>query len=170
MPRASLPRPLGRLALALAVCLPAACQPNRTPPAHAPGPSDEVNIGYSTQDRRDVTGSVASATGEEMLVDQRSGRVEEMLIGRFPGVDVTRLANGDYTIRIRGSRSLLGSNEPLVVIDGVPSALSPGNALAALTPQNVARIDVLKDAGATAAYGSRGANGVILVTTRRGRD
>lgn len=149
-----------------AVSLAAGCA-GALPPPPAPPPGEEIQIGYGTQARRDITGSVASVTADQVK-DMRVGRVEELLEGRAAGLQVTRGPRGDLSLRIRGNRSLLGSNEPLVVIDGIPiSAASVGVALTGLAPGNVARIDILKDAGSTAAYGSRGANGVILITTRR---
>jgi len=104
--------------------------------------------------------------------DARVTRVEEMLRG-VPGVDVTRLPDGNYRLRIRGQRSIRGNptdDNPLVVIDGIsiPNE-SMGSMLADLSPGDVARIEVLKDASAMSMYGSRGANGVIVITTRRGR-
>ena len=104
--------------------------------------------------------------------DVRVTRVEEMLRG-VPGVDVTRLPDGNYRLRIRGQRSIRGNptdDNPLVVIDGIsiPNE-SIGSMLADLSPGDVARIDVLKDASAMSMYGSRGANGVIVITTKRGR-
>jgi TonB-dependent SusC/RagA subfamily outer membrane receptor len=102
--------------------------------------------------------------------DARVTRVEEMLRG-VAGLEVTRLSNGGYQIRIRGQRSIRGNpadDDPLIVIDGVPASTGPA-ALADLAPQDIARIDVLKDAGATSQYGSRGANGVIVITTKRAR-
>jgi TonB-dependent starch-binding outer membrane protein SusC len=133
-----------------------------------PAPEDEVSVGYGTQSRRNVTGSVSSFVPTE--ADTRGARVEEMLQGRVPGLEVRRLADGNYTLRIRGRQSFRGrvtDAEPLLVIDGLPVAGgSLGNALAGLAPQDIARIDVLKDASA-AIYGSRGANGVVLITTKR---
>ena len=104
--------------------------------------------------------------------DPRVTRVEEMLRG-VPGVEVTRLPDGNYRLRIRGQRSIRGNptdDNPLVVIDGIsiPNE-SIGSMLADLSPGDVARIDVLKDASAMSMYGSRGANGVIVITTKRGR-
>lgn len=128
-------------------------------------PAESVRVGYGEVDRRDLTGSVSSLDADE-LEGVRVSRVEELIRDRVPGVEVLQLPNGDYSFRIRGTRSLMGSNEPLVVIDGMP--INPrvmSAALANIAPANVVRIDVLKDAGSTAAYGSRGANGVILITT-----
>lgn len=127
---------------------------------------DQVRIGYDRLPAEDVTGSVSSLSGEE-LQSMRVSQVAELIRDRMPGVQVSRRANGDYSFRIRGTRSLIGNNEPLLVIDGIPvSARTMSAALAGLAPTQVTRIDVLKDAGSTAAYGSRGANGVILITTR----
>jgi TonB-dependent SusC/RagA subfamily outer membrane receptor len=104
--------------------------------------------------------------------DARIARIEYMLQGRIPGLDVIAARQGGFTLRIRGFRSLrqsAGDDEPLLVIDNitVPSG-SLGTALAGIAPRDVARIDVLKDAGSAAVYGSRGANGVIIITTKRG--
>jgi TonB-dependent SusC/RagA subfamily outer membrane receptor len=104
--------------------------------------------------------------------DARVARVEELLRG-VPGLDVTRMPDGGYQLRIRGRRSIRGNpgdDDPLVVIDGIPiSREAVGSTLAGLAPGDVARIEVLKDAGATGFYGSRGANGVIVITTKRAR-
>jgi TonB-dependent SusC/RagA subfamily outer membrane receptor len=142
-----------------------ACRSSSTYVAPYPSPDqEEVSVGYGTTERRDMTGSVASASREEMGAKGQS-RVEEMMIGRFPGVDVYSVAGG-YQIRIRGNRSIVGNNSPLVVVDGV--VLNDGVvALSMLNPGDVGRIDVLKDAASTSVYGSRGANGVIVVTMRR---
>jgi TonB-dependent SusC/RagA subfamily outer membrane receptor len=114
------------------------------------------------------TGAVTTVVPTE--TDARVTRVEEMLRG-VAGLEVTRLSNGGYQIRIRGQRSIRGNptdDDPLIVIDGVPTSTGAA-ALADLSPQDVARIEVLKDAGATGIYGSRGANGVIVITTKRAR-
>ena len=138
------------------------------PVASAPSP-DRVQVGYGSLDAGAVTGSISSLT-QEQIGPMAAGRIEEVLRDNVPGLDVRRDRNGDYSIRIRGARSLIGGNEPLVVIDGMPaSGKNAMMALSLLSPQTVARIDVLKDAGSLAAFGSRGMNGVILVTTRRGR-
>jgi TonB-dependent SusC/RagA subfamily outer membrane receptor len=153
--------------LLLLLGLSAACQHAPSAVTLAPSPqSDEVAIGYGTQVRRDMTGSVSSAKGEALGRDTQT-RVEEMMIGRFAGVDIVNVG-GTYSVRIRGQRSILGNNDPLIVIDGVP--LTDGvNALSTLSPSDIGRIDVLKDAASTAIYGSRGANGVILITMQHGQ-
>jgi iron complex outermembrane receptor protein len=111
-----------------------------------------------------------STVTEADFATTRVGRIEEVLMARVPGLTVLRLADGEYSLRIRGHTSFGGNDEPLVVIDGMP--IRPGgasNALATLAPSDVARVEVLKDAGAAAAYGIQGGNGVVVITTRRGR-
>lgn len=127
---------------------------------------DSVDIGYVVQAKRDVTGAVASVNGD---VAQRTTptSVADMLDGRFAGVEVRALAGGGMSVRIRGSRSLKGDGEPLFVVDGVPQHGTTNGAIRDIDPRDVQSIEVLKDAGATAAYGARGANGVILITTKR---
>ena len=119
--------------------------------------------------KNNSTAAVTSIVPTE--ADARVTRVEDLLLGRVPGLQMVPLSNGNYTLRIRGTRSLHGNaaaDEPLLVIDGVPLFGSIGSALASIAPRDVARIEVLKDAAATGIYGSRGANGVIVITTRRG--
>ena len=141
------------------------CAPRRVAAAPAGG-GDSVAIGYGGQTRREVTGAVGSLSGRE-IDGQRVPRLEELL-SRIPGVHVSRAGGGDFSVRIRGSGSFYGSGEPLFVVDGVPVAAARGGAsvIASIPPGDVARIDVLKDAAA-AIYGSRGANGVILITTKK---
>lgn len=155
----SAPLLAGLAALAAAGCgghrLDAAPQPER------------VAVGYGTQDPRYITGAVASINAER-TDHPPVARVEEMFQGRLAGVQVMRTGNGGFSVRIRGGATLLGDGEPLYVIDGVPLHNPiPGHALSGINPADVARIDVLKDAGSAAIYGSKAANGVILITTRR---
>jgi len=127
---------------------------------------DEVIVvGYGTMKKSDITGSVASVSAEELEALPVT-RIDQALQGRSSGVVVQTTAaspNANVTIRIRGSNSISGNNDPLVVIDGFI-----GQDLSRINPNDVQSIEVLKDASATAIYGSRGANGVILVTTKRG--
>ncbi|MBO9586594.1 MAG: TonB-dependent receptor [Flavobacterium sp.] len=126
-----------------------------------------VVIGYGTQIKEAVTGSVASLGGKE-LNEVPAANITQALQGRLPGVEMTQTSSkpgAAMQIRIRGTRSLTGSNDPLVVLDGVPFAGSIGD----INPSDIKSVDILKDASATAIYGSRGANGVILVTTLRGK-
>lgn len=130
------------------------------------GIEEVVAIGYGTMKKSDITGSVASVSAEEI---QRVPitRVEDAIQGRLSGVAIRNNnaspGNADISIRIRGMNSIQGNNAPLVVVDGLI-----GESLSALYPSDIQSIEVLKDASATAVYGSRGANGVILVTTKQG--
>lgn len=95
--------------------------------------------------------------------------VEQLVEGRVAGVRVVRPSRGGISLRIWGPSTIVGDNEPLYVLDGVPLHISPGRGLDWLNPGDIARIEILKDVAATAAYGIRGANGVVLITTRRGQ-
>ena len=100
--------------------------------------------------------------------NQSYARIEDLIEARAPGVRVLRNQDGSIRLQIRGVSSPTGHNDPLIVIDGSPTTeLRPGSALAALNPSDVVSIDVLKDAASTAFYGMRGANGVIVITTRQ---
>jgi TonB-dependent SusC/RagA subfamily outer membrane receptor len=109
---------------------------------------------------------VQSATAEE-LSSVKTARVEAQLEGRFPGVHVVRTPAGGFLIRIRGVSTILGNKEPLYVLDGMAVEVDAQRGLDWLNPADIARIDVLKDAAETSMYGVRGANGVILITTKR---
>ena len=125
-----------------------------------------VVVGYGSQKRSDITGSVSSVDSEE-LSKAIFTDVDQLLQGRAAGVQVTSTSGepgAGSVIRIRGNNSISGDNGPLYVIDGIPIQGAPN-----FNPQEVENIEVLKDASATAIYGSRGANGVILVTTKRGK-
>lgn len=125
-----------------------------------------VVIGYGTQRKESVTGSVVSVKGD-VLREVPTANITQALQGRTAGVDITQTSSkpgSTMQIRIRGTRSLTGSNDPLIVLDGIPFAGSLGD----ISSSDIKSIDILKDASATAIYGSRGANGVILVTTNRG--
>lgn len=154
-----------RCAVACALLALAGCHSTPNGPAlPAPTPTG-VQVGYGTQDKRDVNTAVSSASGEKMR--KNSPRtVADMLVGRFPGVEVRPLPNGSATIRIRGSRSFRSGEEPLIVVDGIPQH-NGAQALMDMSPRDVESIEVLKDAAASSVYGSRGANGVILIATRK---
>ena len=155
-----------------------------------------VVVGYGVQRRRDLTGAIASVSGEQIANIPMPG-VDQLLQGRVAGVTVTQNSGqpgSSVSVRIRGVTSITGSNEPLYIIDGVPvsgdgrklstsgradatgfswsgggngqTAISP---LSVLNPNDIESIEVLKDASAQAIYGSRAANGVVLITTKRGR-
>lgn len=130
--------------------------------------SEEVRIGYGSQDRGDVTGAVVSVRAEDLGREVTS--FEDLFQG-MAGVTIRRLPNGGISLRIRGSSSLSSDAEPLYVLNGVPMQVAAGQALMGVNPREITRVDVLKDAGATAIYGSRGANGVVLIfTVRRDAD
>jgi len=144
--------------------------------------NDVVVVGYGTQKRSDLTGSVASVPKEALT--QQVSSFERLLQGSVPGVQITQTSGqpgSPVSVRIRGGNSITAGNEPLYVIDGFPIYNNNGdasagvasgpniNALSGLNPSDIESIDVLKDASATAIYGSRGANGVVVVTTKRGK-
>lgn len=127
-----------------------------------------VVVGYGTQKKSDVTGAVVNVTSEELMT-RPVANAYQALQGKAAGVDITSSERPGTvgTIRIRGTRSLTASSDPLYVVDGVP--LMSASAIETLNPRDIESIDILKDASATAIYGSRGANGVIIVTTKRGK-
>lgn len=135
---------------------------------NAIGLDEVVAIGYGTQKKSDVTGSMIRV-GEKELKARPVTNALEAIQGKAAGVDITSNERpGEIgSVRIRGSRSLTASNSPLYVIDGIPVMSSSG--IETMNPADIESIDVLKDASATAIYGSRGANGVILVTTKKGK-
>lgn len=93
--------------------------------------------------------------------------IERTLAAKVPGLYISHTADGSIAIRIRGNSSITGSNEPLYVIDGTPVNSGPGGSLSGINPKDIASIEVLKDAIATSFYGVRGANGVIVIKTKR---
>ncbi len=145
---------------------------------------DVVVVGYGTVRKRDLTGSVTSLDSRKLNPGIQVS-VDQMIQGRAAGVQVTQTSSepgGGVAIRIRGVASLSAGNDPLYVIDGLPidntlvtpgSAVtldrSPRNPLNSMNPGDIESIEILKDASATAIYGSRGANGVILITTKKGK-
>ncbi|MDR1675475.1 MAG: TonB-dependent receptor [Tannerella sp.] len=125
-----------------------------------------VVIGYGTVKKSDLTGSVASVSNKQFK-DQPVKRIEDILKGRAAGVEVTTLSGmpgAGAKVRIRGTTSINKGSDPLYIVDGIVSS----SGLDGLNPSDIQSIEALKDASATAIYGSRGANGVILVTTRKG--
>jgi TonB-dependent starch-binding outer membrane protein SusC len=128
-----------------------------------------VVVGYGTQKKSDITGSVVSVSSQQ-ITERPVTNVFQALQGKAAGVDITTsLRPGTLgSISIRGSRSLTASNSPLYVVDGIPILSNSG--IETLNEQDIESIEILKDASATAIYGSRGANGVVLVTTKRGND
>ena len=136
--------------------------------------SETVVIGYGTVKKSDATGSVAIVRPDDVDAGI-STSAQDLLVGASPGVVVTTSGgdpSGNANIRIRGGSSLSASNDPLIVIDGVPQSNQSNaggtNALTMLNPQNIESMTILKDASATAIYGSRASNGVIIITTKKG--
>ena len=149
-----------------------------------------VVVGYGTMKRSDVTGSVTSVKSEDLQTSV-STSIDQSLQGRAAGVQVTKTSGqpgGGVSVRIRGASSIGGTNEPLYVIDGIPvsgdarglamgfdwagggSGQTTANVLATLNPNDIESVEILKDASATAIYGSRAANGVVLISTRKGEE
>lgn len=125
-----------------------------------------VVVGYGTARKSDVTGSISNINAKT-LKEVPSQNFTQALQGRVAGVEINRTSSrpgSEQQIRIRGTRSLNASNDPLIVLDGIPF---PGN-ISDINPNDIKTIDILKDASSTAIYGSRGANGVILITTNKG--
>lgn len=125
-----------------------------------------VVIGYGSVKKRDLTGAVTSIKSADVLAAP-TNNVMEALQGKIPGMDITKTSGqvgGDVSILLRGSRSIYGSNEPLFIIDGIPGSYNQ------ISPSDIESVDVLKDASSTAIYGSAGANGVVIITTKRGKE
>lgn len=135
-----------------------------------------VVVGYGTMKRSDLTGAVTSV-GDEAISKSVSTSIDQVLQGRAAGVQVqanTGTPGGSSTIRIRGTNSLNATSQPIFVIDGVIIDSSSGdngdsNPLSEINPSDIVSMDILKDASATAIYGSRASNGVIMITTKRGK-
>ncbi|MXV14475.1 SusC/RagA family TonB-linked outer membrane protein [Hufsiella ginkgonis] len=130
--------------------------------------NEVVAVGYATVNRRDLTGSVSSVSAKQ-LKDIPINSTAEALAGRLAGVQVTGTEgtpNAEFQIRVRGGGSITQDNSPLYVVDGIQVQ----NALSVLSPQDIESIDVLKDASSTAIYGARGANGVVIITTKGGKE
>ena len=145
-----------------------------------------VVVGYGTQRKSDITGAVSSVEVDGTAA-QQNRTVDQLLQGRVAGVQVTQNAGAPgsgVSVRIRGASRLRGNNEPLYVVDGIiissagEDASNPGggnslqesqNGLNGINPRDIESMEVLKDASATAIYGSRGANGVVLITTKKGK-
>ncbi|MFN4145472.1 MAG: SusC/RagA family TonB-linked outer membrane protein [Runella sp.] len=129
--------------------------------------NEVVVIGYGEQSRRDVTGSVVSISAKQLENVPVAG-LDQALAGQLAGVQVqetTGAPGGTINVRVRGSGSIGAGNEPLYVVDGFPGVTN----LNAINPNDIQSIEVLKDASAAAIYGSRGANGVVIITTKQGR-
>jgi TonB-linked SusC/RagA family outer membrane protein len=156
---------------------------------------DVVVVGYGTQRKKDLTGSIAKVSGEQ-FIQPSTGSFDQMLQGKVAGVQISQTTGapgGNVNLLIRGVSSITGGNQPLYVIDGFAMGTGGGgsdmrnyggnsfssagmasntvnrvNPLASINPSDIESIEILKDASATAIYGSRGANGVVIITTKRG--
>jgi len=141
-----------------------------------------VVVGYGTQTKSNVTGAISKVSSEEITEMANPQSIEATLQGKASGVQIIQgsgLAGSSSVVRIRGTGSVSASGNPLYVIDGVPvtqdhfllgnSGGMNNNPLASLNPEDIASIEILKDAGSSGIYGSRGANGVVLITTKRGK-
>ena len=139
-----------------------------------------VVVGYGVQNKRDVTGSIAKVSAEELMSVPASS-FDAALQGRAAGVQVTQtsgLAGSGAAIRVRGIASITAGGDPLIVVDGIPIMQNAGdrigaaqdNPMSSINANDIESIDILKDASATAIYGSRGANGVIIITTKQGKE
>lgn len=129
--------------------------------------AETVVVGYGTQRKSQLTGAISSITSKQ-ITELPITNARQALQGRAAGVDVVQAGSrpgSGPTVRIRGRRSIQASNDPLYVVDGIPLA----GGIDDINPQDIQSMEVLKDASATAIYGSRGSNGVVLVTTKRGK-
>ncbi len=132
------------------------------------GLDEFVVIGYGAQRKSDITGSIASVDVSKIR-DVPAANISRALQGKIAGVEIQSTSTrpgGSTQIRIRGNRSLSASNDPLIVVDGIPF----GGSLNDISTDDIASLEVLKDASATVIYGSRGSNGVVLITTKRGSE
>lgn len=130
--------------------------------------NDVVIIGYGTQKKSDLTGSITSLKSDDINLGGTVSNTAEALQGKAAGVLVVQNSKApgeNSSVRIRGSNSISSSNEPLYVVDGFPTSNGTD-----INPNDIASIEILKDASATAIYGARGANGVVLITTKRGQN
>jgi len=138
--------------------------------------TEVVVVGYGTRAKSSLTGSIASVKAEELNVTPVAN-LAQGIQGRVSGLDMRQNSGtpgGNISVRIRGTNSINGTSEPLYVIDGIQisatSAINAANPLSQINPSDIESVEVLKDASATAIYGARAANGVVLITTKRGKD
>ena len=145
------------LPVSILIGLSSACAHRNTSTSDAPSPSP---LSPST------SGSNSTVTSEE-IAKAPGQSVEQVLTGRFPGVEVIRTTDGGFAVRIRGGSSIRSGNTPLYVLDGVVIEPDPNGYLTGVNPNDIASIEVLKEPAETALYGVRGANGVIIVKTEQ---
>jgi len=131
------------------------------------GLNEVVAIGYGYQKKKDLTGSISSVTAKDMTLGGTVSNVAQALQGKSAGVQIGQSSSapgGTIIVRVRGNNSISSTNEPLYVVDGFPSTEGLN-----INPNDIESVQILKDASATAIYGARGANGVVLITTKRGQ-
>jgi TonB-dependent SusC/RagA subfamily outer membrane receptor len=143
------------------------CGAARSAPS-PPQATPEAKGGAGRSVAGEGTGSVAVVDGDD-LHGIPEAQLESMLVGRVAGVQIIKLAGGGISVRIRGQGSINGDTEPLYVVDGMLVHATADRGLYWLNPADIRRIEILKDASTTSMYGVRGANGVVLISTRRGR-
>lgn len=140
---------------------------NVTLEAETLGLEEIVVVGYGTVKKKDLTGSVSSVNSETISKSPVTSATQAIQ-GRLPGVFIsnsTTKPGENASVVIRGKRSISGSSDPLYIVDGIPVV----GGINEISPSDIETIDILKDASATAIYGARGSNGVILITTKRGK-
>lgn len=144
------------VASAIALMLVSAC-------VHHPAP----RVAPGSDSAATAAGKKPNVVGADVIEASSGQPIEKILADRVAGVVLGRTADGTLTVRIRGANSFSADKEPLYVIDGVPITPGPGGSLSGINPSDIASIEVLKDAVSTTMYGSRGANGVILIKTKK---
>ena len=139
---------------------------NVTLEAEVTGLDEVIVVGYGTQKKSDITGTVTSLNKDRLEMAPNLN-VTQAIMGAVPGVMIETAsagANPDQSIMIRGRASISADNQPLIVVDGIPY----GGSMSDINPRDIGSVEILKDASAAAIYGSRGSNGVILITTKEG--
>ena len=143
--------------------------------AESTGLGEVVVVGYGTQRRKETTGSIASIKAAE-LTQTPIANVAQGIQSRVPGVQINQNSGapgGNISVRIRGTNSITGTSEPLYIVDGIQISNGGGitdvSPLSTINPNDIESVEVLKDASASAIYGARAANGVVLITTKRGK-
>jgi TonB-dependent SusC/RagA subfamily outer membrane receptor len=159
--RAAASRAFGALACGLAFAALVGCHHGSVVVAE-PSTPEPPKGGYGEQ----PSGKIHSVTAEQMN-DRSAAQVEELLEGRFPGVTVARTGSGGFLVQVRGIGTFLGRPEPLYIIDGIPVQVDPQRGIDWLSPHDIQSITVLKGPPDTSLYGARGANGVIVISTKR---
>lgn len=147
----------------------AGCAPQPASLALLPTPLP-LNVRLTREASSTAAAEARAAARDEISLTEsaRYAHIQDLLIARVPGLEVRPTGNGRFALFVRGRPALSDQHEPLVVIDGMQFSQNGAEVLSSLTPRDVKRVEVLRDAAATGIYGTRGANGVVLVTTRHG--